>query len=233
VQLIPKWLEITDIVRTGKPARAVNDQDDGAAFFEKFVEDIFPMSYAAASALGDDLKLAQAGKLVRVLDIASGSGVWGIALAKKSPQVKVTALDWPRVLKVTRRVATKHGVAEQFDYIEGDLNTIDFGRGYNIATLGHILHSEGEANSRRLIKRVFDSLSSGGIIAIAEFVANDTRTGPPNAMIFAVNMLVNTEHGDTFTFAEMSAWLKESGFDKIRQLDAPGPSPMVLATKPG
>ena len=61
--------------------------------------------------------------------------------------------------------------------------------------------------------------------------ANDDRTGPANAMIFAVNMLVNTEEGDTFTFAEISGWLKEAGFVNPRTLEAPGPSPLVLANK--
>ncbi len=61
---------------------------------------------------------------------------------------------------------------------------------------------------------------------------NEQRTGPPNALIFAVNMLVNTEAGDTFTAGEISAWLKEAGFVRPRLLEAPAPSPLVLATKP-
>jgi hypothetical protein len=45
-------------------------------------------------------------------------------------------------------------------------------------------------------------------------------------------MLVNTEEGDTFTFAEMSHWLRGAGFVNPRQLDAPSPSPLILANKP-
>lgn len=233
-QLIPKWLQLTEIVRSGKPATAVNDEDAGGAeFFANFVEDIFPMSYSAAQSLADELRLASATKPIKVLDLASGSGVWGIALAQKSPQVRVTAVDWPKVLPVTKRIAQKHGVADRFDYIEGDINTVSLGSGYGVATLGHILHSEGEARSRSLLKRTFDALAPGGTIAIAEFLANDDRSGPPNAMIFAVNMLVNTERGDTFTFPEISAWLKEAGFIEPRTFDARGgPSPLILAIKP-
>jgi hypothetical protein len=53
-----------------------------------------------------------------------------------------------------------------------------------------------------------------------------------NALFFAVNMLVNTDSGDTFSFEEISQWLKEAGFTNARTLDAPGPSPLILATKP-
>src|SRR5205807_9605278 len=95
-----------------------------------------------------------------------------------------------------------------------------------------ILHSEGRESSRRLLKRVFDALAPGGTVAIAEFLPNNDRTGPPHTLIFAVNMLVHSTAGDTFTFKEISEWLREAGFRDVRLLDAPAPSPLVLATKP-
>lgn len=231
-RMVPKWLHLEDAARTGRPAAAVNQEDTGSAFFQQFVEDIFPMSYGAARALADHLKLASSTRPVKVLDLASGSGVWGIALAQASQQVSVAAVDWPGVLDVTRRVAARFNVGDRFSYVAGDLESVDFGRGFDVATLGHILHSQGPAGSRSLIAKTFASLAPGGTIAIAEFLSDDTRTGPPVAMFFAVNMLVNTDTGDTFTVPEITAWLTEAGFTDVRTLDAPGPSPLILATKP-
>jgi hypothetical protein len=233
VQLLPKWAQLPEIVRTGKPAIAVNQEGQGAAFFAKFVESLFPMGYPAASALADHLQVASAQAPVRVLDLAAGSGVWGIALAQKSPQVHVTAVDWPDVLPVTRKVATRIGVADRFTFTAGDLNSAAFGTGHHIATLGQILHSEGESASRQLLKKTFAALAPGGKIAIAEMLCNDDRTGPPHALIFAVNMLVNTDTGDTFTFPQISGWLQEAGFVRPRLLEVPAPSPLILADKPG
>jgi ubiquinone/menaquinone biosynthesis C-methylase UbiE len=230
--LLPRWMRITEVVRTGLPSRSVNEQTDGGAFFREFVEDIFPMSYDAARALAEELRIAERMGPTSVLDIAAGSGVWSIALAEASGHVNVTAIDWPAVLPATRKVAQRHGVLDRFRFVPGDLMDADFGRDHHVATLGHILHSEGEPRSRRLLRKTFDALAPGGTIMIAEFVADDDRTGPPSALIFAVTMLVNTDVGDTFTFAEMSAWLREAGFMDVRQLDAPGPSPLILATKP-
>jgi 3-hydroxy-5-methyl-1-naphthoate 3-O-methyltransferase len=231
-QIIPNWLQLDQVVRTGKPATAVDKQKTGAAFFAKFVEALFPMGYHAVVALGEHLKIAKTKTPIRVLDIAAGSGVWGIALAEQSPLVRIAAVDWPEVLKVTKKVAKRHGLANRLETIPGDIGKVDFGSGYQIATLGHIMHSEGRERSRRLLRKVFRALAPGGTIVIGEFVPNDQRTGPPNALIFAVNMLVNTEHGDTFTFAEMSQWLRESGFRNPRKLDVGGVSPLILATKP-
>ena len=65
-----------------------------------------------------------------------------------------------------------------------------------------------------------------------EFMLDDDRKGPPQALLFAVNMLVHTEAGDTFTFAEMSEWLLQAGFINPRVLEVPAVSPLVLATRP-
>jgi hypothetical protein len=115
----------------------------------------------------------------------------------------------------------RFGLTNRFAFLSGDLLTADFGRGYNVATLGHILHSEGEARSKTLLRKTFDALASGGTIAIAEFLVNA-----------AANMLVNTDDGDTYSFEEIRGWLTEAGFTDARLLESPGPSPLILATRP-
>lgn len=229
--LIPKWLHLNEIVGSGKPVVSVNQEATGSVFFQQFVSDIFPMSYPAAQTLAQHLGLEGAGE-VRVLDIAAGSGVWGIALAQASERVRVTAFDWPSVIPVTRSMVGRFGLSDRFSFVEGDLLQVDFGANYTIATLGHILHSEGEARSRELLAKTFRALAPGGTIAIAEFLVNPDRRGPVNALFFAVNMLVNTDEGDTYSFEEISSWLAEAGFINARTLESPGPSPLILATKP-
>src|SRR5206468_12620782 len=230
--MISRWLRLSDLVRDGRPAVAVNQETEGTEFFSQLVETIIPMSYPSAQKLGDHLKIAKARAPLRVLDVASGSGIWGIALSEKSPQVRVTAVDWPGMIPTTKRITEKFGMRDRFDFIEGDLSEANFGSGYDIATLGHILHSEGEERSRRLLKKTFRTLKSGGTIAIAEWLVNDDRTKPLPSLLFSVQMLVNTEKGDTFSFNEIKKWLEKAGFKKVRKLEAPGPSPLILATKP-
>ncbi|HZY63867.1 MAG TPA: methyltransferase [Edaphobacter sp.] len=230
--LIPKWLHLSEIVATGKPSAAVNDEATGSEFFQKLVINIFPMSYPAAQTLAGHLNLAAHPEPVTALDLAAGSGVWGIALAQSAPSLHVTAVDWSGVLPATRKTAEKFGVADRFSFVAGDLLEADFGSGYTIATLGHILHSEGEKRSRTLLAKTFKALASGGTIAIAEFLVDADRRGPVNGLFFAVNMLVNTDEGGTYSFEEISDWLREVGFINPRTLPSPGPSPLILATKP-
>jgi ubiquinone/menaquinone biosynthesis C-methylase UbiE len=231
-QLIPNWLHLSDVVATGKPAESVNKSDGGEAFFQELVSNIFPMSYAPAKALAAHLALGESGPPVRVLDLGTGSGVWSIAIAQSSPRVKVTAVDWPGVLPIAQKHADRFGVGDRYTMIPGDLGTVDFGTGHNVITIGHILHSEGVERSKKLLRKCFDALAPGGTIAIQEFLVNADRTGPPMGLIFAVNMLVNTDDGDTWSFEEISGWLKDAGFVNPRKLESPGPSPLILATKP-
>jgi hypothetical protein len=230
-QRLIQWMKLDEIVRTGQPGEARNQEGPGTEFFTELVENIIPMSYGAAQMLADHLEVADATKPVRVLDLAAGSGIWGIALCQKSPRVEVTAVDWAGMIPTTKRITQKFGVGDRFKYIEGDLLEADFGSGYDIVTLGHILHSEGEKRSRKLLKKTAPALKSGATIAIGEWLVNDERTEPLNGLMFAVNMLVNTERGDTFSFNEIKGWLEEAGFKDARTLEAPGPSPVVLATK--
>jgi ubiquinone/menaquinone biosynthesis C-methylase UbiE len=232
MQLIPHWLKLTDVVKDGKPSTGgVNNEQVGAEFFHDFVMDLFPLSYQPAKALAEVLAVAETPVPVKVLDIACGSGVWGIALAQESPRVSVTAVDWPGVVDVARKNAAGLGVDNQFTFVPGDIASVDLGTGHDIATLGHILHSEGAERSRHLLKRVYDSMAPGGTVAIQEFLVEPDRSGPPMGLIFAVNMLIATDTGDTFSFDEIAGWLREAGFENPRLLNSPGPSPLILADR--
>jgi ubiquinone/menaquinone biosynthesis C-methylase UbiE len=231
VQIIPRWMQLGEVLEHGGPKSGVNQHDAGAGFFHEFVEDLFPLGYPAAQALAAGLQMAEAKGPVSVLDLAAGSGVWSIAMAQASPHVRVTAVDWPEILEITRRVAERCGVAERFTFTAGDLATADFGAGHQVATLGHILHSEGEARSKELLAKTSAALAPGGTIAIQEFLVDRERAKSTMGLIFAVNMLVMTEQGDTFSFEEIAGWLEEAGFKNPRTLESPGPSPLILATK--
>jgi 2-polyprenyl-3-methyl-5-hydroxy-6-metoxy-1,4-benzoquinol methylase len=231
--MVPHWGKLTEVVRSGHPTHRINIEKDGSEFFLRFVEDIFPIHLAGAQSLAQALDVANARTGQRVLDLAAGSGVWSIALAKQSPHVHVTAVDWPAVIEITKKVAAREGVAERFRFIGGDLLEADFGTGYTIATAGHILHSEGEQRSRALLDKTFTALAPGGLIAIAEILVDPDRRGPLPALMFALNMLVHSEHGDTFSLPEISSWLNDAGFHNVRTVSAPGLArQIIIAARP-
>lgn len=231
-QIDENWRHLTDVVRTGKPAMAVDVPKEGIPLWHALVDGLFAVGFKAATQVGEELARLYPGKDVRLLDVAAGSGVWGYGAATANPRIRVTTQDLPETLEHARRWAQKTGLEERVEWLPGDLRQIDFGTAkFEAATLGHILHSEGEEHAKRLLQKVAKALVPGGTIVIAEFNPDPDRNGPLIPVVFALNMLVNTTSGDAFTFPQIASWLTEAGFKDARQMPAPAPSPLILATR--
>lgn len=226
------WARLPEVVQTGRPIEAVDTEAAGKEFFPKLVEAIFPMSYGAAQGALGVIPEKTRKRIKTILDVAAGSAAWSLAFAQAIPDARVTVVDYPEVTPVARRFAESFGVADRYEYVEGNLRDVDFGRNrYDLVILGHIIHTEGEKWGKKLVKRAYRALSDNGQLLIAEMIPNDTRSGPMLPLLFGLNMLVHTEAGDVFTMKEYRQWLKEAGFRKVQTLDVPGPSPLILATK--
>lgn len=231
-ELWESWGQLEEVIRTGKPAFRVEQQGLAEQFFPILVRTLHVLhrdrARVAAGALGSN----RGGKGLRVVDVACGSGVWGIPYAEADRTTRVTAQDFPAILKVTRQYLKRHGVLAQYDFLPGDLNTVEFGVSrYDLAILANIVHSEGERSSRNLFRRLHRALVPGGRIVIVDFIPNDDRTGPAFPVFFALNMLVNTECGDTYTLAEYTRWLKEAGFARVSRKDIRSHSPLIIGTR--
>ncbi len=232
VTLRESWDGLTDVVRTGRPQHAVDLEAEARDFFPHLVRAIFPMSLDTARAALDRLPKKTIAGIQTLLDVAAGSAAWSIPFAQQIPAARVTAIDYGEVLEVTKEYTESFGVRSQYEFVDGNLRAVDFGRDqYDMVLLGHIIHSEGAKWGKRLIKKAYRALRPGGTLLIAEWIPNDTRTGPALPLIFGLNMLLYTEEGDVFTMKEYREWLKDAGFKRVRKMAVPAPSPLVLATK--
>lgn len=225
------WSQLTEVVRTGKRAGGADDGERLVrAAFPMLARAIFPQNYAAARAGVAVFGKTKLKRITAILDVGAGTGVWSIPFAEAIPHARVTALDYPEVIPVTREYAEKHAVAERYDYVEGDLREVDFGRErYDLILLGHVVHVEGRERTPGLLKRCAEALRKGGRLLIAEVIPNDDRKGPAFAMLFSLNMLLGD--GDVFTMAEYRKWLKAAGLKTIRTLKVPAASPLIVASK--
>ena len=220
------WRNLTNVVKTGKPFKSI-EREEGEIFFQRLVSQLFPMSYPAAKAAAEKLGT----KNSKILDIGTGSGAWGIAFAEHNINTIITVQDWPGVLEVTKKFINKFGLDDRFNYIPGDLRKVDLGKDYDLIILGQICHSEGAENTVNLISRCYNSLKNGGKLLIADMIPDDERRSTVFPLLFAVNMLINTTEGNTFTMKEYDKWLKNAGFHDRKMIDIPGPSPLIIATK--
>ncbi len=226
------WTPLASVVRTGRPYRKVEERKKAESFFPALVRSLHIMNRGPAQRVAEVLGAGKTRHGLRVLDVASGSGVWGIAMAEADCMARVVAQDFPGVLSTTREYVRRHGLGKQFEYLPGDLGVVDFGQGkFDVALLGNIVHSEGERSSRELFKRLHQALKPGGCVVIIDMIPNDERTGPAFPIFFAINMLVNTTSGDTYTLAEYKQWLTAAGFRRIRRVEIGSHSPVIMATR--
>jgi SAM-dependent methyltransferase len=226
------WRDLTEVVKTGQPVRKLDDPAKAAEFWDKLIDPLFNLNYPAATLLGKELARLHPSGSYRVLDVAAGSGVWGIGAVQSDKRASVTSFDLDSSLKHARANVKKMGLEDRFEFLPGDLRKTDLGAAkYEAAILGHICHSEGPTQTQALFAKMARALKPGGTLAIAEFIVAPDRSGPPSGTLFALNMLAGTTDGDTFSVPQLAGWLEQAGFDRVRELPAPAPSPLVLATK--
>ena len=227
------WRNLTRAVKTGKPVKMRSNQEERKKFWPILVEAIFPGSYIKARGLAQSWNPPRGKTPYRILDVAAGSAAWSIPFAERFQGVRVTALDYPEVLKATRKFARRLGVSSQYSYLPGDLDVLDFGREeYDLIILGNICHSLGARKSQKLIQKSFRALKKKSHLLIADTLPNEQRDGPLFPLLFALNMLLHSEEGDTFTLAEYKRWLTHAGFKGVKTLEIPpAPSPLIVARK--
>lgn len=164
---------------------------------------------------------------VRVLDIAPGHGLFGIAVAKQHPEASIVALDWAAVLEVARENARAAGVADRYELLPGSAFDVDYGGPYDIVLLTNFLHHFDRPTCVALLKRVRAAMKSGGRAATLEFVPNEDRISPPAAAGFSLVMLATTPRGDAYTFRELESMYREAGFERVTQHALP-PTPETV-----
>lgn len=226
------WFNLTDAVRSGKPIGALGETQQKKDFFKELVKRIFPTSFASSVVLCKKLGVGKTWRPQKILDVGAGSGAWSIAFALADPNVQVTAMDFPEVLEVAQGYVKRFRLQKQFNFIPGDYHSVNFDpNAYDAIILGHIAHMEGEAFTRKLIKKCHDSLRPEGRLLIAEFIANDLRTAPELPLMFALNMLLFTEHGDVYSGKELKRWMDFVGFKKVSMQAVQYPVTVMVGIK--
>jgi 2-polyprenyl-3-methyl-5-hydroxy-6-metoxy-1,4-benzoquinol methylase len=197
----------------------------------KFARAMAPMMAMPAEMMAKMLSPEGTAKL-KVLDIAAGHGLFGIAIARANPQAEVVALDWPGVLRVAEENARSAGVSDRHSVIEGSAFDVDYGTGYDLVLLTNFLHHFDPETCERLLRKVHAALADKGRAVTLEFVPDEDRISPPIAAAFSMTMLGTTPSGDAYTFKELERMFKNAGFaqSELHQLPS-APQSVIISSK--
>jgi ubiquinone/menaquinone biosynthesis C-methylase UbiE len=224
--------DLATVVRTGTttlPQQGTVTPDH--PLWVKFARAMAPLMMLPAQMM-PKLVPCDAGRKLKLLDIAAGHGMFGIAFAQQYPNLEVVALDWPAVLEVAQENARRFGVADRHRLKPGDAFDVDFGAGYDIILITNFLHHFDPPTCEKLLSKVRAALAENGCAVLLEFVPNPDRVTPPATAAFSMTMLASTPRGDAYTFAQLEAMLRNAGFthSELHPLP-PSPQQMVISRR--
>ena len=228
----PRLLEaaanLTETVRKGTTSTGEGFSGDEADEWVAFARHMQPMAAGPAQFIAQLIVSRQPPK--RVLDIAAGHGLYGIAVASLAPEAVIVAQDWPKVLAVAAENARSAGVADRHRLLPGSAFDVDFGAGFDLVLLTNFLHHFDEPTCVSFLCKVRAALDSGGRLVTLEFIPNEDRVTPPRSASFAMSMLLQTPAGDAYTESDLFRMLDAAGFTSHQVVEVPkSPQKVVVS----
>ena len=140
-----------------------------------------------------------------------------------------TIFDRPPVTEIAGQKLAEEGLTDRVELVNGDFYADALPVGHDLALLSAIIHQNDTEQNVELYRKVFDSLVPGGTLVVRDFVMSEDHTEPPDGAFFAVNMLVNTPGGSTYSFEDIRKDLETAAFADIRllhraEMDSPAPA---------
>jgi SAM-dependent methyltransferase len=230
MNILRNWSQLAWVVKAGIPgphqASVRGFEADRAAFLAAM--------HVVSGPVADDL-VGRLGPLEfkHLLDVGGASGTWTLAFLRARPAARATIFDLPDAIQQARDRFARTEFAERVAFASGDFYRDELPRGSDFAWVSAIIHQHGREDSRELFGKVFRALEPGGWIGIRDVVMEPCRTRPVFGAMFAINMLVATERGGTYTFSEIADDLAAAGFSNARQqVRADDMTSVVVARKP-
>jgi len=224
------WSTLTDAVRQGTTvamSAPINERTD--SWKESFIAAMHARAGKQAVETAGALDLASTG---RVLDVGGGSGAFAFAMIRRNPSIHATIFDLPNIIPITQRYIEQSGFSNQVDTVTGDYLADDLGKNYDLALMSAIIHINSPEENILLIRKGAAALNPGGQLVVIDHIMSPDRTEPAIGALFAINMLVGTLHGDTYTRDEIGRWMNAAGLTDIVLKETPSGVQLMTGRKP-
>jgi SAM-dependent methyltransferase len=228
-QLWNRWGRLTEIVLGGKESQSVEAAERDAEGVKAFIGAMHTIGRGMARGVISRLDLSDRRNMI---DVGGGSGVYTIAALRAAPQMCATVFDRPLVTEIAREKIDEEGLLDRVTLVSGDFYNDPLPGGHDLALLSAVIHQNDSAQNLALYRKVFDALMPGGTVVIRDHVMSDDHTEPVAGALFAINMLVNTPGGSTYSFGEIGEDLKTAGFTDPKLLHRGEMDSLVTARRP-
>jgi SAM-dependent methyltransferase len=210
------WSRLTEVVRAGHPIGLGGTNDRGDDWLRPFIA---AMHTRARQSAGEVVGALDLDGVSRVLDVGGGSGAYAMAFARARRGISAVVFDLPNVIPLTKTYIAQEGLSAEVTTSTGDYLTGSLGDLFDLVFMSAVIHSNAPDDNRLLFRKAAHALRPGGQLVVQDFLMNEERDGPVMAALFALNMLVGTPEGDTYTESEVRSWMIETGCRSIVRKD--------------
>ncbi len=226
------WSHFTDVVRTGKSHRIIDEEPLGGEFFSPLADQLFPILYPIMKRICQKLGVGTQLQGLTIADLGAGTAPSSIAVLEQDPQAHALAVDFEAVLERAREFASKHGVESRMEYQVADMKTVELpAEQFDLVFASHLFRIIGEETTRRVIQQSFQALKPGGRLIVVESYKEPAQFDRSFPHIISLNMMVNTRSGDTFSSDQMLDLLSKAGFE-VEVWPQMAPDVILVARKP-
>jgi len=222
------WGTLTEAVRKGGSVALKPMPRRSSEWFRPFIAAMHAFASPKAPKVVKKLDLR---KTTRVLDVGGGSGAYAMAFAQAKEGLRATVFDLPQVIRLTRGYVEEAGLLPRIDVVPGDFEKDPLPRGFDLVLVSAIIHMLPPAGIQALFRKCAKALEPGGQLVVREFIMDPDRTAPEWGALFALNMLVATKAGDTYTAREIGSWMKRTGFSAPRRIETGDGHSMMVGRK--
>jgi hypothetical protein len=230
--LLARWAQLAGVVRTGEPA-----PDSRQARTERslraFIGGMKDISRRSSLEVADAIK--ELGHCRRLLDLGGGPGTAAITFCRRWPDLSAVVFDLPEVVPLAAEEIAAAGLDGQITTLAGDYAADPLlaagAAPYDAIYVSNIIHSLSEQETTLLLTRAAGVLAPGGLLLVKDFFLEDDRTRPAFGARFAINMLVGTAGGKSYTWTETESLLAAIGLQDLHRYPVAAHSGVITARK--
>lgn len=224
------WGDLHRAVATGQPV-VDKPHEQGPEALRSYIYGMHYRAIAQADLLARKIDFS---KKRHLLDVAGGPGTFCIKFCERNPRLSATVFDLPQTLEITREITASFQMEGRIARRPGNYLTDSFGDRYDGVLLSSMFNQESPQVIKEILKKAFEAIDSRGLILVQDQMLNRQKTGPILSALIGVNQLIHTPGGAAYSEKEISNWMGEIGFRKIKPIPLPPPSPftVLLGEKP-
>lgn len=228
--LMAGWSKLHEAVQNGGPIRQPVAQGDDVTVRESFLMGMFNLASLLAPRIAHTIDLSGT---KRLLDLGGGPGTYAIHFCLANPGLSAVVYDLPTTRSFAETTVARFDLSERITFAAGNYHVDPLPRGCDVAWLSHVLHADSPEACRALLCNVVAALEPGALLMVQEFILNDAKDGPPFPALFALNMLIGTEKGQSYSQVELTTMMTAAGLSEVTRLalDLPNGAGVLIGRK--